>query len=50
VTAGFSAYAVASGEDDDDDDDDHDNDDDSDDNNSVGERQSFRQQQTSTPL
>lgn len=39
VTAGFSAYAVASGQDDDDDDND-DDDNDSDDNNSVGERQS----------
>jgi hypothetical protein len=37
VTAGFSAYAVASGQDDDDDDED---DNDSDDINSVGERQS----------
>jgi len=36
VTAGFSAYALPSGQDDDDDDDDDSNDDD----NTVGDRQS----------
>jgi hypothetical protein len=35
VTSGFSAYALASGNDDDD------NDDDSNDNNSAGERQGY---------
>jgi len=44
VAAGFSAYAIASGQEDDA------VDDNSDDSNSVGERQSFRQQQASTPL